>query len=133
MPITARGGLGQKIVTALHSEGAEVPARIVVILHRERAERHGRIMQGRTRIVKSWATLGKAGNAVRQLSNAAARLSYYRRNETRSGEPCRIQLQAWMTDGRRIVVIDDKPTRGGIEWRKGELWDSAEAAGAPPT
>ena len=124
MRTTARGGIGQKIANALHSEGAEVPARVVVIMYREPIRYAGRLVQGRTRVVKTWNTLGKAGNAVRQLSLAAARLTYYRRNQTRTGEPVRMQVQAWMKDGRRIVVVEDHSTRGVITWKPGELWDS---------
>ena len=122
MPTRVRGGIGQRIASALHSEGAEVPARVVVLMYREPIRDGARLVQGRTRVVKSWNTLGKAGNAVRQLSLAAARLAYYRRRETRTGEPCRLQVQAWMNDGRRIVVVDDQSTRGVITWKAGELW-----------
>lgn len=125
MPITARGGLAQKIASAFRSEPSkapraalgvdvEVPARVVVILNVNR----------RTRIVGSWATFGKAGNAVQQLSRAASRLGLYRKSLTKEGEPSRIQVQAWMADGRRIVVIDDHSTRGVITWKPGELFSN---------
>lgn len=149
MPTTARGGIGQKmpgkprsesvrfgeqLALVLEQQGPEswahpdVPLRVVVVMHREPIRYAGRLVLGRTRIVKSWNTLGKAGNAVRQLSLAAARLAYYRRKDTKSGEPCRIQVQAWMADGRRIVVIEDHSTRGIIQWEPGELFAGVESS-----
>jgi hypothetical protein len=122
-----RGGFGQKIRAALHSEGVEVPTRVVVLLYRERGP--GGWPPPRVRTVFSQPTLGRVGRCVRMLSHTAARLALYRQRHTRAGEPCRIQVQAWMADGRRLVVIDDHSTRGIIEWKAGELWAVSSATG----